>query len=104
MHLQPIAVHNTTEMDIAIANIMFVVLFDSNDCASQMVTDLTYEKETHGLANLVNWRSFTRIDRKQHTHLLIACYLVGGHICSSLTNLSFILLCGTLMTLVACRC
>ena len=37
----------------------------------------------HGMygcvGNFVNWQSFTRIDRKQHTCLLITRYLVGGH-------------------------
>ena len=48
---------------------------------------------TNCVANLfINWWSFARIDRKQHTRLSITSYLVGGHVLFSGQSHSSIML------------
>ena len=44
------------------------------------ITCCIFSVTVNGVGNLfVNWWSFARIDRRQHTYLLIACYLMAGH-------------------------
>ena len=37
------------------------------------------DMDLHYVANFVNWRSFTRIDRKQQSHLLLTCCITGDN-------------------------
>ena len=43
------------------------------------ITCCVFSVLVNDVANFVNWQSFVRIDRKHHTHPLIARYLAGGY-------------------------